>query len=95
MKLHAGFSAAVSVTPGVVFAAGLDGMLRAFSTTSGKELWNFNTAKEIDTVNGVKGRGGSIGSSGPTVAGGMVYVTSGYTGFQGGVPGNLLLAFSE
>lgn len=95
MGTHKGFSAAVSVIPGVVFAAGLDGVLRAFSTTDGKGLWNFNTVRDFDTVNGVKGHGGSIGSAGPTVADGMVYVTSGYTGFQNGVPGNVLLAFSE
>lgn len=95
MEAHKGFSAAVSVVPGVVFAAGLDGMLRAFSTKDGKELWNFNTAQDFDTVDGIKGHGGSIGSAGPTVANGMVFVTSGYTGFQGGVPGNVLLAFSE
>lgn len=95
MAQHRGFSAAVSVIPGVVFAGGLDGMLRAFSTTDGKEIWQFNTAQEFDTVDGIKAHGGSIGSAGPTVADGMVYVTSGYTGFQGGVPGNVLLAFSE
>jgi len=95
MAGHSGFSAAISVIPGVVFAAGLDGMLRAFNTTDGKEVWQFNTAKDFDTVNGIKAHGGSIGSAGPTVAGGMVFVTSGYTGFQGGVPGNVLLAFSQ
>jgi polyvinyl alcohol dehydrogenase (cytochrome) len=95
MAQHSGFSAAVSVIPGVLFAGGLDGVLRAYSTTDGKEVWQFNTAKEFDTVDGIKAHGGSIGSAGPTVAGGMVFVTSGYTGFQGGVPGNVLLAFSE
>jgi hypothetical protein len=44
-------------------------------------------------VNGLTASGGSIGSAGPTVAGGMLMVTSGYTGFQQGQPGNLLLAF--
>jgi polyvinyl alcohol dehydrogenase (cytochrome) len=95
MAQHSGFSAAVSVIPGVVFAGGLDGVLRAFNTTDGKEVWQFNTAQDFDTVDGIKARGGSIGSAGPTVANGMLYVTSGYTGFQGGVPGNVLLAFSE
>ena len=39
-------------------------------------------------------RGGSIGSAGATIVNGMVYVTSGYTGFQNGRPGNVLLAFA-
>ena len=94
MAQHPGISAAVSVIPGVVFSAGLDGMLRAFSSFDGRPIWQYNTAKEFDTVNGVKARGGSIGSAGATIVNGMVYVTSGYTGFQNGRPGNVLLAFA-
>jgi polyvinyl alcohol dehydrogenase (cytochrome) len=93
MESHRGVSAAVSVTPGVVFAPGLDGMLRAFSTFDGRPLWEYDTTKEVETVNGVEAKGGSIGSAGATIANGMVYVTSGYIGFQRGQPGNLLLAF--
>jgi polyvinyl alcohol dehydrogenase (cytochrome) len=94
MAQHTGISAAVSVIPGVVFSAGLDGMVRAFASFDGRPIWQFNTAQDFETVNGVKARGGSIGSAGVTVANGMVYVTSGYTGFQNGRPGNVLLAFA-
>ncbi len=94
MANHPGLSAAVSLIPGVVFSAGLDGMLRAFSAFDGRPIWQYNTAKDFETVNGVKARGGSIGSAGATIVNGMVYVTSGYTGFQNGRPGNVLLAFS-
>jgi polyvinyl alcohol dehydrogenase (cytochrome) len=69
-------------------------MLRAFSSFDGRPIWQYNTAKDFETVNGVKARGGSIGSAGATIVNGMVYVTSGYTGFQNGRPGNVLLAFS-
>lgn len=93
MESHRGVSAAVSVTPGVVFVSGLDGALRAFSAFNGKLLWQYDTTKEVKTVNGVPGKGGSIGSAGATIVNGMVYVTSGYIGFQGGQAGNLLLAF--
>lgn len=93
MESHRGVSAAVSVTPGVVWVSGLDGTLRAFSTFNGKPLWQYDTTKEVKTVNGIPGRGGSIGSAGATIANGMVYVTSGYIGFQSGQPGNLLFAF--
>jgi polyvinyl alcohol dehydrogenase (cytochrome) len=93
MDTHPGLTAGVTVIPGAVFTAGLDGMLRAFSTFDGRPLWQYDTTKEVETVNGVKAKGGSIGSAGATVVGGMVFVTSGYTGFQGGQPGNLLLAF--
>jgi hypothetical protein len=45
-------------------------------------------------VNGVHAKGGSIGAGGPSIANGMVFVGSGYVGFQNGVPGNVLLAFA-
>jgi polyvinyl alcohol dehydrogenase (cytochrome) len=93
MESHRGVSAAVSVTPGVVFVSGVDGTLRAISAFNGKQLWQYDTTKEVKTVNGVPGKGGSIGSAGATIVNGMVYVTSGYIGFQRGQPGNLLLAF--
>jgi polyvinyl alcohol dehydrogenase (cytochrome) len=48
----------------------------------------------FDTVNAVPAKGGSMGAAGPTVAGGMLFVPSGYVGVQSGVPGNVLLAFA-
>ncbi|HEY0263056.1 MAG TPA: PQQ-binding-like beta-propeller repeat protein [Granulicella sp.] len=94
MSQHTGITAAVTVIPGVVFTAGLDGMLRAFTTLDGTPIWEYDTTQELKTVNGVAGKGGSIGSAGATVANGMVFVPSGYTGFESGAPGNMLLAFS-
>jgi polyvinyl alcohol dehydrogenase (cytochrome) len=86
-------SAAVTAIPGVVFAGSNDGHMRAFSAADGKLLWDFNTMREFDTVNRVKARGGSIDGPGAVVAGGMVFVLSGYSR-NGGVPGNVLLAFA-
>ena len=87
-------SAAVTLLPGVVLSAGVDGMLRVLSASNGALIWQFNTAQPFDnTVNGVPAKGGSMGSAGPIVVDGMVYVVSGYIGFQRGMPGNLLLAF--
>lgn len=82
-----------SAIPGLVFTGGWDGVLRAV-TAEGEEVWTFNTKREFDTVNGVKAKGGSLGSAGPTVAGGMVFVSSGYIGMQNGSPGNVVLAFA-
>jgi hypothetical protein len=45
------------------------------------------SAQEFKPVNGVPARGGSIGAGGPTIANGMVFVGSGYVGFQNGVFG--------
>lgn len=94
MASHRGIVAAVSVIPGVFFAGGMDGILRAVSTTDGSPIWEFDTAQEFKTVNGVTAKGGSIGAGGPSIANGMVFVGSGYVGFQNGVPGNVLLAFA-
>jgi polyvinyl alcohol dehydrogenase (cytochrome) len=87
-----GQSAALTLIPGVVFSAGLDGHLRAFSTEDGEMVWDFDTAVPFYTVNGVSARGGSIDGAGPVIVGGMVYVNSGYPR-NGGMPGNVLLAF--
>ena len=91
---HGGHDAAVSTIPGVVFSGGWDGVLRALSTSDGKILWSFDMARDFDTVNGVAAKGGSMGASGPTVAGGMVFAGAGYPGVQDGRNGNVLLAFS-
>jgi len=86
-------SAPVSVIPGAVFSGSIDGHLRAYSTTDGTVLWDFNTVKEYTTVNGVPGKGGSIDASGPAIADGLVITNSGYGQWRG-LPGNVLLAFS-
>ncbi|HTT19328.1 MAG TPA: PQQ-binding-like beta-propeller repeat protein [Candidatus Sulfotelmatobacter sp.] len=83
---------AVSGIPGAIFAGSVDGHFRAYSTATGEVTWDFDTAREYDTVNGQKARGGAIDGGGASIAGGMVYVYSGY-GQWGGVPGNVLLAF--
>ena len=88
-----GQTAALTAIPGVVFSGGWDGMLRAFSTADGHPLWEYNTLQDVKTVNGVAAKGGSMGAPGPTVAGGMLFVGSGYT-FGAGTIGNVLLAFS-
>jgi polyvinyl alcohol dehydrogenase (cytochrome) len=85
-------SAAVSAIPGVLFVAGSDGKLWGLASDSGRSLWTFETARPYETVNGVPAHGGSIVAPGPTVAGGMLFVGSGY-GVVTGTPGNVLLAF--
>ena len=59
----------------------------------GKAIWSFDTARPFTTVNGVEATGGGINAAGPVVAGGMVYLTSGYSDLGGGSRGNVLLAF--
>jgi polyvinyl alcohol dehydrogenase (cytochrome) len=77
--------------PGAVFAGSLDGHLRAYDNRDGSVLWDFDTAQEFHTTNGVRGHGGSLNGAGPAIVSGMVYVNTGYTN---AMAGNVLLAFS-
>lgn len=86
-------SAALTVIPGVVFSGAADGGMRAYSTKEGSVLWEFDTNRPFDTVNGVKATGGSMDGPGPIVVDGILYVTSGNGGLVGRA-GNVLLAFS-
>jgi len=86
-------SAAITAIPGAVWSASEDGHLRAFSTADGKIIWDYDTAHEYKTVNGIPGKGGAMDVAGPVVAGGMLFAVSGYPA-RGGMGGNVLLAFS-
>ncbi len=91
-SFYYGLSAALTATPELVFSGGLDGKVRAFDLESGEILWQTTTAQPFDTVNGVKGHGGSIDVTGQVLADGWLYVQSGYSMF-GQLPGNVLLAY--
>ena len=86
-------SQAVTAIPGVVFSGSLDGHLRAYSAEEGKVIWDFDTVREYQTVNGVRATGGSLNGPGAVVVDGMLIVNSGYARL-GSIPGNVLLAFS-
>jgi polyvinyl alcohol dehydrogenase (cytochrome) len=75
---------AVTVMPGSAFSGSMDGHLRAYSTIDGKILWDFDTAKDFPTKNGIKASGGPLDHGGATIVNGSVYINS----------GNALLAFS-
>ncbi len=85
-------SAAITAIPGIVFSPSMDGAVRAYDTRTGAVVWEFDTNREFDTINGVAAKGGSMNGPAPTVAGGTLYVNSGYGAF-GSRPGNVLLAF--
>jgi polyvinyl alcohol dehydrogenase (cytochrome) len=89
-----GIVGAVTLIPGAVLSGARDGMVRAVSSRTGQLLWEFDTAREFTTVDGVAAKGGSAASGGPIVANGMLFIGSGYPGFQNGQPGNVLLAFA-
>ncbi|WP_083455228.1 polyvinyl alcohol dehydrogenase PvaA [Sphingopyxis sp. 113P3] len=100
---HGAFSQAISVIPGAIFAGSYDGHFRAFDTATGKIIWDVDTGtKAVTTLSGAKAFGGVMDGAGPTIAGGMVYVHSGYAGRSSesggrdlrGTDGNILMAFS-
>lgn len=84
--------APVTAIPGVVFSGSMDGHLRAFGASDGRLLGDLDTLQEFETINGVKAHGGSLDATGAVVAGGMLFINSGYGRL--GLPGNVLLAFS-
>src|SRR4029077_13423065 len=77
-------SAPISVMPGVVFSGSVDGHVRASSTTDGRIIWDYNTAREYETVNNVKAKGGSLDAAGSAIADGLVITNSGYALWRGG-----------
>ncbi len=91
-------SQAPSAMPGVVFSGTMDGWLRAYDAASGKVIWADSTSERTyDTVNQVKGQpGGSLDGLGAAIAGGRLFVMSGFNGAAntGGNATNVLLAYS-
>ena len=87
-----GFSATPLSVDGAVIAAGLDGRVFIFNSESGELLFQYDTAVDFVTVNGVPGKGGSIDSHSIAAGSGMVFIGSGYGQFSQ-TPGNVLLAF--
>ncbi len=91
---HPGVSQAITTAAGLVYAGGMDGVLRVYRAEDGEQLYQLDTAQEFDTVNGESARGGSFGgAAGPVIQDGRVYLSSGY-GIYNHMPGNLLLVLS-
>ena len=55
-------------------------------------LWQVDTNRDYQTINGVTANGATLDGGGPVVVDGMLYVNSGYNGIVGRA-GNVLLAF--
>ncbi len=79
-----------TVIPDAVISPSMDGHIRAFQSKTGEIIWDFDALRSFETVNGIPANGGSFSATGATVAGGYLYVNSGYSS----MPGNVLLAFS-
>jgi polyvinyl alcohol dehydrogenase (cytochrome) len=84
-------SAAVTAMPGIVFSGTKDGHIRAYQSTTGRIVWDFDTARSFPAVNAKEARGGGIDGGAQAVAGGMLFVNSGAARVY---PGNALIAFT-
>jgi polyvinyl alcohol dehydrogenase (cytochrome) len=85
-------SAAPTVIPGAVFSGSNDGIIRALSTSNGDVIWEFQTDRKFDAINGVEAHGGAVDGPGSLIIDGTLFVLSGYsTNYSN--PGNVLLAF--
>jgi polyvinyl alcohol dehydrogenase (cytochrome) len=82
----------VTAIPGALFLGSSDGRLFGVAAHDGRVLWNYDTARSFDTVNGIAAHGGGMSSQGIAVAGGMLFAGSGYS-VTSARPGNVLLAF--
>ena len=80
-----------TLIPGILFSGSLDGHLRAYDIHSGEVTWDFDTAQDFKTTNGVHAHGGSLNGAGPAIVNGMLFVNTGYTN---AMAGNVLLAFA-
>lgn len=86
------YSAPASSTDELIFAGSLSGVLFAHDAASGELLWEYNTAREVQTINGVEARGGALDATGPVFSGDYMIVNSGYATF-GQIPGNAVMVF--
>jgi polyvinyl alcohol dehydrogenase (cytochrome) len=78
----------------VVWEGSNDGKMRAYSSKTGKVLWEYDTIRDFAGVNGLTGHGSAVSAGGgAVVANGMMYVQSGYPPFYPSGHGNVLLAF--
>ena len=78
--------------PELVFAGALDGSVFAFDAATGEVLWQDQTKREFEAVNGIDAHGGSIDSSGVQLVDDLLLVNSGYSLF-GQMPGNALIVY--
>ncbi|XOV82594.1 MAG: PQQ-binding-like beta-propeller repeat protein [bacterium] len=99
---HPAISQAVSAMPGVVFAGAMNGRFRAYAADTGRVIWEHDSGSTpMTSVLGKEVYGGVMDGGGATIAGGMVFVHSGYAGREQWPrdnprrrAGNLLIAYS-
>jgi len=87
-----GFSAAPLTVDGAVVAATLGGEVMIFDGKTGTVLKTLDTIGPKQTINDVAAKGGSIDSHAISAGAGMIFINSGYSGFNQ-TAGNALIAY--
>lgn len=87
-----GFSAAPLTIDGAVVAGTLGGEVMIFDGKTGKLLKQLDTIGPQTTINGIDAKGGSIDSHAISAGNGMIFINSGYAGFDE-TAGNALIAY--
>jgi polyvinyl alcohol dehydrogenase (cytochrome) len=87
-----GPSAAPAVIGDYLIVGALDGRMYMLDRKTGALTWQYDTAREFATLNGVEANGASIDNAGIIAVNGLLILSSGY-GLFGQGPGNVLLAF--
>jgi len=84
----------VTLIPGVVFSAGIDGHLRAYDPKTGKILWDYDSVQTWDAVNGVKAYGGNLDGSPQIVSNGTLFLNAGNSALSSPHHGDAVLAIT-
>lgn len=91
-KSNYGLSGAPTIIGDHVVTGSLDGRIFVLKKDTGELVWEYQTAKAYETVNGVEGNGGAVDNASIVAANGLLFVNSGY-GLFGQGAGNVMLAF--
>jgi polyvinyl alcohol dehydrogenase (cytochrome) len=84
------YSSPASASNDLVITGALNGYLFAHDRATGELVWEMNTRREFDSLNGVSATGGAIDATGPVISGDYLIFNSGYATF-GQLPGNALI----
>ncbi len=87
-------SAAISVIPGVVFSGATNGMMRAYCDSRRQGALGIqHRPRRTRRSTASRRKADRLNGPGPVVAGGMLFMNSGYAYLGFGAAGNVLLAF--
>jgi polyvinyl alcohol dehydrogenase (cytochrome) len=87
-----GLSGAPTVIGDHIVTGGLDGRLYVVDRKTGALVAQYDTARDFETVNGVKGNGASVDNASIIAVNGLLIMNSGY-GLFGQGAGNVTIAF--